>query len=239
MRKVFNFCFEKWWRPIFFGVLTTVLYAIGELTEVLILQNIFILLFGFGLLGLLISLVYQFNKNRSTIGIVITAATFGILLGTFFIYSVAMFFITQSAPDKYADNLRIPTNVQIFEPLENSDTIRINDTNFYLYNSFQPGIYNYSFWTGRIEKGTVYFKAFELTQNDPLSTERLSESSSLEIFNPTDSIKKFSSTNDFTIYEGDWGKPYAARFELWFKPYKGGRERKLLEKVYKIEGWMR
>ena len=49
---------------------------------------------------------------------------------------------------------------------------------------------------------------------------------------------KFSSATDFTIYEGDWGKPYAARFELWFKPVNGGHERKLIEKNYKIEGWM-
>jgi hypothetical protein len=41
-----------------------------------------------------------------------------------------------------------------------------------------------------------------------------------------------------TIYEGDWGKPYAARFEVWFKPDNGGNEQKLFQKNYKIEGWM-
>jgi len=50
----------------------------------------------------------------------------------------------------------------------------------------------------------------------------------LIIDNPTDSIIKFSSDTDFTIYEGDWGKPYVARFELWFKPDNGGQERKLI-----------
>ena len=39
--------------------------------------------------------------------------------------------------------------------------------------------------------------------------------------------------------EGDWGKPYAARFEVWFKPGSGQRERKLLERTFRIEGWMR
>ena len=42
----------------------------------------------------------------------------------------------------------------------------------------------------------------------------------------------------FTVYEGDWGHPYAARFELWFRN-ENGHETKLAKKNYKIEGWMR
>jgi hypothetical protein len=38
---------------------------------------------------------------------------------------------------------------------------------------------------------------------------------------------------------GDWGMPYAARFEVWFAPESGGADRKLLEKVFKIEGWQK
>jgi hypothetical protein len=50
---------------------------------------------------------------------------------------------------------------------------------------------------------------------------------------------RFSNNGTITIYEGDWGKPYAARFEVWFKGNEDQRERKLMEKVYKIEGWQR
>lgn len=49
----------------------------------------------------------------------------------------------------------------------------------------------------------------------------------------------FFSEASFTIYEGDWDKPYAARFEVWFVPDSGKPERKLMEKVFKIEGWQR
>jgi hypothetical protein len=49
----------------------------------------------------------------------------------------------------------------------------------------------------------------------------------------------YSAESIFTIYEGDWGKPYAARFEVWFFPDNGGKERKLIEKNFKIEGWQR
>lgn len=43
----------------------------------------------------------------------------------------------------------------------------------------------------------------------------------------------------FTIYEGDWDHYYAARVEIWFVPSKGGAERKLKEKVFRVQGWMR
>jgi hypothetical protein len=57
--------------------------------------------------------------------------------------------------------------------------------------------------------------------------------------NKSDRIIRFESPNYFTIYEGDWGKPYAARFEVWFEPTENGNERKLFEKNFIIEGWQR
>lgn len=238
MKKILNFCFDKWWRPIVFCGLSFGLFAIGELTKNYTIQYIFFSLFGLGLLGLLVSTVYQLAKKRWLFAI-ITSVIFGFILVGFFFYSMAMFFNIQSEPDRYADDLKIPTNIVINEPLGQTEPGRINDTDFYLYNDSQPGRYKYAFWTRHIEKGRIYFKAFEITKNDPLSTNRLPEMSSLIIDNPSDSIMKFSSATEFAIYEGDWGKPYAARFELWFKPDNGGHDRKLLEKNYKIEGWMR
>lgn len=238
MKKVLDFCFDKWWRPIIFCVLSFGLYAFGLLTKYPMIQYISFFLFGLGLLGLLVSTVYQLAKKRWLFAI-ITSVIFGFVLAGFLFYSMVMFFKIQSEPDRYADNLKIPTNIQINEPLGQTEPGRINHTDFYLYNDSQPGRYKYAFWTRHIEKGTIYFKAFEITKNDPLSTNRLPEMSSLIIFNPSDSIMKFSSATEFAIYEGDWGKPYAARFELWFKPDNGGQDRKLLEKNYKIEGWMR
>jgi len=238
MKKIFTYCFDTWWRPILFFGLTVGLFAIGELIEMPLIQNIFFFLLGLGLLGLIVSTIFQFSKKRWFFA-VLTALLIGFSLFGFLFYSIATFWKIQSEPDRYADNLKIPTNIQINQPLDQSEPERINEPDFYLYNSFQPGLYQYAFWTKRIEKGTIYLKAFEITQNDALSTNRLPARSSLIIDNPTDSIKKFSSSTEFTIYEGDWGKPYAARFELWFKPDSGGQERKLIEKNYKIEGWMR
>lgn len=178
----------------------------------------------------------------------LSLSIFGGTIVIFVFYAIAIFWIDQEQPDEWAKNLKIPANIQIENPVNfdfgehrpDSITNRpVIQTDFQLYNSFQPGLYEFDFWTNKIESGTIYLKAYEITQGYALSTDRLPEQSLVKVNNPTDSILKFGTTSHFTIYEGDWGQPYAARFEVWFKPDNGGKERKLLRKNYKIEGWMR
>jgi hypothetical protein len=209
------------------------------------LQNYSFLFFLLGFLGLIISTIYQLIKKRWRFAI-LTTIIMGVSFVAFFFYSIVLFWKDQSMPDKYADNLKIPTNLKINEPLQQTQPTNIADVDFYIYNSMQPGLYLYAFWTKKIDKGKIYLKAYEITQNDPLSVDKLKESSTISVFNSTDSLVMFQmdkrnldSGRPFTIYEGDWGKPYAARFELWFIPDNGGQERKLIAKNYKIEGWQR
>jgi len=138
-----------------------------------------------------------------------------------------------------------------FRPLANSPTaetlraslptqsIKRGPASFDLRNSFQPGIYNTVLWLNPGEPGTIYLKAYEVTKGTRLSEERLQDASNERIGWSSDPEEKFFSNTNITIYEGDWGKPYAARFEIWFIPDSGTPERKLTEKVFKIEGWQR
>lgn len=118
-------------------------------------------------------------------------------------------------------------------------SIRRGEPSFDLQQSFQPGIYDSVLWLNPGEPGMVYLKAFEATKGTPLSGERLKEKSNEWTGWSDDPGEQFFSNTHFTIYEGDWGKPYAARFEVWFAPDSGAPERKLLEKVFRIEGWQR
>lgn len=251
MRKYFLSFFNDWRKPIYFLIIAILLLASSNFFKSLIFENICFFVFGLGLLATLISAFYQLSKKK-WLRSIITFFLFGATICVFSFYVLILFFIEQSTPDTWADNLTIPKNIQIDNPVDldyyakfesqrpDSITNRsVEKIDFQLYNSFQPGLYEYDFWIGKIEKGTIYVKAFEITQNEPLSKDRLQRSSSVKIFNPTNIIKKFSTTDDFTIYEGDWGKPYGARFEVWFKPENGKAERKLFSKNYKIEGWMR
>jgi len=108
-----------------------------------------------------------------------------------------------------------------------------------LYNGMQPGIYVACYALNPGAPGSVYLKAFEVTQGTPLSVQRLRYSSETRMAWSENPEERFSASAGFTIYEGDWGKPYAARFEVWFKPDDGSPERKLAERIFKIEGWQR
>ncbi len=247
MTKFLKYFFEKWWLPIIFLVITCALFGLSEILNSHFFGSISILLSGIGLLSILISSIYQLFNKKWFAGI-ISFIIFGGTICLFIFYFISVFLVTQLKPDTFADNLTIPSDISIDMPLnldfngQRPDSIidiKVVKTDFQLYNSFQPGLYEYDFWTKNIEKGIIYLKAFEITKEYALSTSSLSERSSVEINNPTDTIMVFGTNSDFTIYEGEWGKPYAARFEVWFNPDNGDKEHKIFEKNYIIEGWMR
>lgn len=87
------------------------------------------------------------------------------------------------------------------------------------------------------EPGLLYLKAFEVTTNIPLS-ERILRHRTEELAGwSSDPEESFYASSDFTIAEGDSDHPYAARFEVWFEPFTGTPERKLLDRVYRISGF--
>jgi len=110
---------------------------------------------------------------------------------------------------------------------------------FRLVTGMQPGIYGVVYSLNPGEPGSVYLKAFEVTKGTPLSLDRLEGTSKTRMTWSSDPSERFGAKAGFTIYEGDWGKPYAARFEVWFQPDSDKPERKLAERVFKIEGWQR
>ncbi|MBR5690588.1 MAG: hypothetical protein IKX46_01390 [Verrucomicrobia bacterium] len=105
-----------------------------------------------------------------------------------------------------------------------------------LYNDFQGGIYNADIWCNPGEPGLLYLKAFEITQGTPLSEDRMPNAKAGYSGDPNE---MFLREMGFTIYEGNWGQYYGARFEVWFKPDSDQPDRKLFEKNFKIEGWQR
>lgn len=247
MMKFITYFFDKWWRPILYFGFSLGLIIVNIFTKNNIFKITSYIFFGLGLIGLIVSIIYQITKSR-WIKAIMTGLVLCGTIAAYIFYTLFFFFIETVDGDKWADNLKIPTNIQLDTPIdlsmgnfrEGSVIESINTkTNFQLFNSFQPGLYEFDFWTGKIESGTIYLKAFEISQEYPLSTDRLPKSSAIKIYNPTDSIMKFSTSSNFTIYEGDWGKPYAARFEVWFKPDNLGKERLLFMKNYIVEGWQR
>lgn len=238
MKKIFIYCFDKWWRPVLFFLLIVGLVILNSELNIKILKKPIQFLSNFSIVVLLISFCFQLYKKRYLKGFV-----------NLFILFVTVFFtflMNLVDGDHWADDLKIPKGIQIENPIgsyasERPDSfLKLKKTHLdlVLYNSAQPGMYEFDFWSGKIENGTIYLKAFEITQEEELSFENVKNNSKVQIYNSSDSVVRYSSTRSFKIYEGDWGKYYAARFEVWFIPILGGQERKLFQKNFKIEGWM-
>ena len=112
------------------------------------------------------------------------------------------------------------------------------DSYLQLWNGIQGGIYLYSLSYPALPDGQVYLRCFEATKNIELSTSRLKEASTMEVKGHT-AFGPVVEKQQFSIYEGDWEDYYAARVEVWHKDASTGEETKLMEKTYRVEGWMR
>lgn len=126
-------------------------------------------------------------------------------------------------------------NTLFEEPLVDS-----TDTASYLqiWKDYEGGRYTYDFSYPALPAGTVFLKCYEAGDNIPLSTDVMRRNT----FVPCTATLSFSTLvnkREFVIYEGDWGDYYAVRVEVWHRDSVTHQESKLMEKVYRMEGWMR
>ena len=170
----------------------------------------------------------------------------GALTVAFFIYllylGISLAF--NPGPDNFGKEHPIPTWLDYNLPLDEGEELpypidsTAQDTWLQIWNDFQGGKYTYDFYHTALEEGWIYLRCYEATENIPLSPERTSAASMVATPSTT-SFSKLIEGQRFTIYPGDWGDYYAARIEVWHKDAKTGKERKLMEKVYRVEGWQR
>lgn len=159
--------------------------------------------------------------------------------------------IVMSAPDGFARHHKIPEGIVCNEPIKDPSLFGIpnekatetpiidsTDKNSYLQITGELGQYWYDFHYAALPAGTVFLKCYEVGKNEPLSMDRLPQKSSF-VHPATSSFSKIVDKKDFTLYEGDWGEYYAVRVEVWHREKATGKERKLLEKIYRMEGWQR
>lgn len=138
----------------------------------------------------------------------------------------------------------IPDGLEYNMPLTyDSEQTAVVDSNnpdafLQLWNGLQGGNYFYDFYYGPLPAGEIYLRCYEVTENIPLSESRLQQATAV-VTDATTSFSQLVKHKEFTIYEGVWGEYYAARVEVWFKNAETSQESKLLEKVYRVEGWQR
>ena len=149
-----------------------------------------------------------------------------------------------SGPDGFGKDHPIPEGLEYNLPLPfESEKVELvdslnNQTYLQIWNDIQGGLYKYDFYYGSLGRGEIFLRCYEVTSNMPLSEDRLIEESRVKV-SPQNQFGQVVNKQSFTIYEGDWDDYYAARIEVWFKNAETNQESKLLEKVYRVEGWMR
>ncbi len=184
-------------------------------------------------LVLLVLLLFHKEWKRLFLSMAIVA---GIVVVLPFVSLIAM-----SAPDGFARHHPIPEGMELNIPLGDGEaTIDSNNVDSFLqiWNGDQGGIYEYDFYYPQLSAGTIFLRCFEAGKNEPLSEDRLLKSSAVG----NTAVMGFSKVvekQQFTIYEGDWGEYYAVRVEVWHRDSISCEETKLMEKIYRMEGWMR
>ena len=170
----------------------------------------------------------------------------GALTLIFFLYILMIGFelAFNPGPDNFGKEHTIPAQLDYNLPLLEGEELPhpidsiASNTWLQIWNDVQGGMYTYDFHHPALEEGWIYLRCYEATKNIPLSPERISATSMVATPSTT-SFSKLVEGQRFTIYAGDWGDYYAARIEVWHKDANTGKERKLMEKVYRVEGWER
>ena len=161
-----------------------------------------------------------------------------------YILSKAMTKAFNPGPDNFGKEHSIPTWLDYNLPLEEGEELpcpvdsTAQKTWLQIWNYIQGGTYVYDFHYPALEEGEIFLRCYEATGNIPLSSERISLASRVSVPSTT-SFSRVVEKQRFTIYPGDWSDCYAARVKVWHRDAKTGNERKLLEKVYRVEGWQR
>lgn len=220
--------FNTWWLPITFYLIPIAFYILSNLFKSDYLVTAFLVTLYLNIAANIVASVVQIVIGK-------WFYLFPQLIISFFLFLWSSILLVFSPPDYYGAHKVIPDNIEISIPLDSiPNNEELEKNNLVLTNSNQPGIYNFYTKIHPKELGFYYIKAFEITSNDKLSEDRIKNQSKIKIEN----LEPKLYFNEFTIYEGSWGDKYGARIELWFAPYKG-KESKIAERNYIVEGWMR
>lgn len=107
-----------------------------------------------------------------------------------------------------------------------------------IWNDSEGGRYLYDFSFSALPAGTLFLKCYEVGDNIPLSENVMRRNTSVSC-SATKFFTKLVEKREFVIYEGDWEDYYAVRVEVWHRESATRQEVKLMEKVYRMDGWMR
>ena len=242
-----KFILQYWWTLPVLMALAMVLDCLVMMANLTILEAVIGWIWILIVIAILVSwVILLVNKQWKKC---LCSFILSIVVGVALSFPMGIIGLYAPSSDDFGRRHRIPDGLEYNIPFdEYSNPTAIIDsldtgTCLQLWDYIQGGIYKYDFYYGPLPAGEIFLRCYEATKNIRLSAktawgDRIYESSKVAI-DSTSSFSKIVNQQKFTIYEGDWGDYYAARIEVWHKDAKTGQETKLMEKVYRVEGWMR
>lgn len=174
--------------------------------------------------------------------------SFGIFCGgvlgiiEFIMMIFVLWAVTPPEEDTFGKEHPIPENMVCIEPNESFCEEDVDSTDVHtwlrIHNEFQPGMYEFQYFSTALPDGYIYLKCYEETENIQLSEDRVFKKTQTKVNHHT-SFGPVGGYSVFTIYEGTWGDFYAVRVEVWLHETATNKEQKLCQKVYKMQGWER
>ena len=240
-----RFILKYWWvfNIVLFICLLGLVFSFTA--EPTVFESIVVVLLLVVLIGIIVSWVLLLMNRQWGKCLLSFALSVGIICLLWFPLVIG----AMTGPDGFGKKHPIPDGLDYNLPIERTESDYLRNTfssvdvdsldvSSFLQVWGDGGVYYYDFYYGALPAGEVFLRCYEVTENYQLSKDRLPNETTVQI-EAVSSFSKLVEKNMFVISEGDWDDYYAARFEVWYRDGKTGEEKKLLEKVYRVEGYMR
>lgn len=231
-------------------IILLMIFWLEKSTELTWLGWAFLVISLLSVLLLLAGAIDAFVHRQTRRGIELVVADI-VWLALLLIEDLLVVFMVSTLPDHYASRHPIPEGIELNEPLKIEIKYPYRDTSYtaalvdpedpqtWLQLAGEWGQYRYDFYYPALEDGTIFLRCFEAGSGEPLSEENIIFRTVTEVKDHTEFGQVANMRQkDFVLSEGDFGDYYAVRVEVWHQDVYG-EETKLLEKVYRMDGWTR
>ena len=253
LQHIWNFTINHpWFLPIvvlcLFGIFSLLLLvAVPSRPLMLCVEGLSYLLGGLTILSVVLMFATTFGVFYRNKNVAECMGLLGINILTVVIGFGTQIFAGIKNPDPYAFSHPIPEGMNYNIPIEpNSENnacslrheavIESDSTTWLQVSTDFIGMFAYTFYYYDLPEGDIFLRCYEAGTNDPLSADRIEKAT----LSPTYAENAFCcqvSDKHFIIYEGDVQQYYVARFEVWYRSADTHIERKLLEKLYRVDGY--
>lgn len=254
LQQIWNSLLDHcWFLPIvvvgLFGILSLlILVAVPSRPLMLCVEILIDIISGILILSSVLMFVVTFAAFHKSKDASMCIGSLGVNVLALFVGLTMQIFAGTSNPDPYAFSHPIPRGIAYNTPIENTwesnpynlrheAVVESDSTTWLQVSTDLKGCFTYTFYYRNLPAGDIFLRCYEVGTNELLSAEEI-EQSTLSPARPEHGFACQVSDKSFIIYEGAPLQYYVARFEVWHRSADTHQERKLLDKLYRVDGWL-